>query len=185
MEKQSSLDVTVQSLAGRVSIPHEGLRSAASLALSRHRILRANLHIVLVKDQAMRQLHGRYLGKRSTTDVLTFDATEPNHRPQTKRRTVEGDIVVNVDAARREAKKRDHRLQAEMALYVVHGTLHLLGFDDHHPASSDRMHAMEDDILTELGWGAVYGAGVNRPCKGKERKRHGSQKTALRGDRRA
>ncbi len=70
---------------------------------------------------------------------------------------VEGEIIVSADTAAREAHGRGHSFEAELALYVVHGTLHLLGYDDHDQEAADRMHEIEDEILTKLGVGAVYG----------------------------
>ncbi len=70
---------------------------------------------------------------------------------------VEGEIIVSADTAAREACARGHSCEAELALYAVHGTLHLLGYDDNDPGAADRMHEIEDEILTKLGVGAIYG----------------------------
>ncbi|MBI5415774.1 MAG: rRNA maturation RNase YbeY, partial [Candidatus Omnitrophica bacterium] len=64
---------------------------------------------------------------------------------------VNGDIAICVDAAVRNAKSCDTSLAQELVLYVAHGILHLLGFDDHAPADIRAMRAKEQEILEYLG----------------------------------
>ena len=71
---------------------------------------------------------------------------------------LEGELVISVDAAVREASRRGHGVDAEVALYAVHGTLHLLGYHDHQEEEAARMHELEDDILSSLGMGRVFEA---------------------------
>jgi probable rRNA maturation factor len=73
-------------------------------------------------------------------------------------RLVDGEIVVSVDTAKREATRRGLSVNAEIALYVVHGLLHLLGYDDNQESSAARMHELEEEILGEVGMGPVYRA---------------------------
>lgn len=63
------------------------------------------------------------------------------------------------DLARRNAPTRDGTLRAarqELALYLVHGILHLVGYDDRTPRGFERMHNREDELLRELGLGSVF-----------------------------
>ncbi len=69
---------------------------------------------------------------------------------------LEGELIISIDTATREAKSRGHDVLAEVSLYAVHGTLHLLGFDDLTPEDARIMRAREDDVLRELGFGSVY-----------------------------
>lgn len=143
------------------------LENAARLTLEAERIRTAQLSIAVVTDATMRKLHKRYCGVPVTTDVLTFDLAES---PESRRgRGIEAEIVVCADVARREAWRRTgrgNRLQwlatarAELALYVVHGVLHLCGYDDHRARDFARMHDREDEILEALGLGAVFSAGT-------------------------
>lgn len=98
----------------------------------------------------MALLNERHLGHHGSTDVLTFDLGDGGA-------DIEGEIVISLDMARREAKRRGHSAQAEVALYAVHGVLHLLGYDDHDPRHAARMHRMEDEILQACGMGKVFG----------------------------
>lgn len=107
------------------------------------------LAYVLVGNDEMRAVHKRSLGLDTPTDVLSFPyASEPR---------IEGEIVVSVDVARAEAKRRGHAAEAEAMLYAVHGTLHLLGYDDHAPRDRTRMRAAERRFLRRLGYPPVFG----------------------------
>jgi probable rRNA maturation factor len=112
---------------------------------------RCELNLAVVDDEQMSELHGQYLGIAGTTDVLTFDLRDDPDQP------VEGDIVICIDEARRQAGDRGHDTRLELLLYAVHGLLHLLGEDDHDPADYEKMHKREDDLLTRAGLGAVFG----------------------------
>ena len=82
-------------------------------------------------------MNERFLRHRGPTDVLSFDLSEirlPN--PKSEIRNLDAQIVVSADAARRRAGALGHSILAELGLYVAHGLLHLLGYDDHR--SSDR-----------------------------------------------
>ena len=100
----------------------------------------------------MRQLNRRFMGRRGTTDCFSFDLSD--EADSADKRVLE--IVVNAQKALREARRRGHRPQAELALYVTHALLHQLGFGDATPSKARRMHRMEDEILKEFGYGVVY-----------------------------
>lgn len=126
------------------------LRDALEAALGHvGRPIRA-LTIKIVDDDTMRGLHGRHRGEDATTDVLTFDCTEPGG-------PVEADIVVCADEAARQAAERDHAVERELLLYALHGVLHCAGFDDRTPGDFEAMHAEEDRILTAVGIGPTFG----------------------------
>ncbi len=140
--------------AGRVA----PIRRAIGATLRLHGVKRACLSVALVDDATMADLHRTFLGRRGPTDVLSFDlnGSEGAHR-------VDGEIVLSVDTAAREAKRRGHAVDAELALYAVHGLLHLLGHDDRTARGAARMHRLEDEILGSLGIGAVFGGTAPRP----------------------
>lgn len=147
------------------------LRRVARHAARAEGFRTGHLSIAVVGACAMTTLHDRYMNIAEPTDVLTFDLdTDP------ARGHLEAEIVVCADVARRAARhrvKQSHRAtdrphgsrprptplaaaRAELALYVVHGLLHLAGYDDHAPADFKRMHAREDELLTDLGMGPVF-----------------------------
>ena len=107
----------------------------------------------------MAELNDRHLMHDGPTDVLTFDLQDSDEIKTgdlDDPTSIEGEIVVSVETAAREAARRGHDSDAEAALYVVHGTLHLLGYDDADEEDAAAMHAVEDDILTAVGVGPVY-----------------------------
>jgi len=117
----------------------------------------ASLSLVVVDDPAMTTLHREHLGLDATTDVLTFDLRDEPAEP------IDGEIVVCLDEARRQARSRGHPARVEVLLYAIHGLLHLLGEDDHDDDGYQRMHAREDELLEALGIGAVFGRAGDEP----------------------
>jgi probable rRNA maturation factor len=92
----------------------------------------------------MQQLNKRYLEHDEPTDVLSFPLSEPGAR------RLAGEVVISADVARRQAEGRGHDVQAELALYVIHGLLHLCGYDDQTPAAAARMRERERHYLSRL-----------------------------------
>jgi probable rRNA maturation factor len=133
-----------------------GLKVLAAEVCRQRRLSKAAIGIAIVGDAQMRVLNRRFTGRRTATDCLSFDLSDG--QGPGRERVLE--IVVNAERAIREALARGHRPQAELALYIAHGLLHQLGFDDLKPAQAKRMHRMEDEILQDLGYGAVYYRGL-------------------------
>ncbi len=127
------------------------IRIAARRAMRSGHIDCGVLEIAIVTDAEMRRLHRRWLGDPSSTDVLTFDLRD---RPRAG--TVEGLLLVCRSMARTRARRRGGDWRAELLLYVVHGCLHLCGYNDRGSSEARRMHELEDEILSKLGWGRVF-----------------------------
>ncbi len=126
---------------------HDWLRANASAALDQLK-LHGDARVRIVGDNEMDDAHRRYAGVPGTTDVLTFDLSDGDE--------LDVDLFVCADVAERQAVQRGHDRTKELLLYVVHGLLHCIGFDDHDPEDSTRMHRREDEILTAIGVGPVY-----------------------------
>ena len=118
---------------------------------------RGLITVAAVDDRHMTRLHRQFLGLSGPTDVLTFDLRVHLDDP------LEGDIVVNVDEAIRQAEPRGHGARHELLLYAVHGLLHLLGYDDQDLNRATAMHAREDDLLEAIGVGPIYHAKGESP----------------------
>ena len=103
--------------------------------------LKGPVEIHLVSDAAIRRVNRERLGHDYATDVCTFPMEEP---------FLWGELVVSAQTARREAKQRRVPLERELALYVVHGVLHLRGFDDRTPARRNEMREAEARCLARL-----------------------------------
>jgi probable rRNA maturation factor len=100
------------------------------------------LSVVFLSDRALAALHDRFLGDPSITDVITFEGAEPG--------VLAGEICVSVDAAVRVAGRRAGALSRELALYLVHGWLHLSGYDDLVPSKKRAMRRAEARALAIL-----------------------------------
>jgi len=132
------------------------LHESVLQTLRRFNIEGAEISIALVGDEEMAELHEAYLNVPGPTDVLTFDLSSQPQDPQSCRR-IDGEIVISIETARRQAELRGHAFSAELALYAVHGTLHLLGLSDATEHQASGMHRLENDILTAAGIGPIYG----------------------------
>lgn len=110
------------------------------------------LRVQLVDDVRMQAAHLEWMDDPTTTDVLTFDMREVAEGP------LDTDLIVCVDEARRQAIAHGHELKEELLLYIVHGALHCLGYDDATEEEAQLMHAEEDRLLAAIGIGAVFGS---------------------------
>lgn len=157
MEDEPEYQVSVTSVNSRLPVDEGALANAARAVLRLHATPSARMNLALVDDARMAQLNLRHLAHEGPTDVLTFNLaqSESIRDPQPQPR-IDGEIVVSVDTAAREAARHGHGVEAELALYVVHGVLHLLGMDDHDARSAKEMHEIEDGVLSDLGYGRVY-----------------------------
>jgi probable rRNA maturation factor len=108
---------------------------------------KAELSLAVVDGREMVALNRRYTGRRGQTDVLAFLFDEKSWPEQ----GAVGEIIVNASLAAKEARSRGVAPEAELALYAIHGTLHLLGFDDHDPVSRRRMYNEEKRLLESFG----------------------------------
>ena len=115
-------------------------------------ITSGSLNVAITNDSEMRLMHWRYKGQRCTTDVLTFDLRDGGSET-----SVEGDLLICLDEAVRQAAIYGHDVRAEVLLYAVHGLLHLTGYDDDTSAACSAMHQREDELLMAVGLEAVYG----------------------------
>jgi len=100
------------------------------------------LSVVFLTDAALAALHGRFLDDPTTTDVITF-AADPALGTG-------GEICVSADTAARCARERGEDLAGELALYLVHGWLHLAGHDDLEPRRKRAMRRAEARALRLL-----------------------------------
>lgn len=93
-----------------------------------------NVSVWLISDRRMSRLHRQFLGKMGPTDVLTFQ---------------HGEIFISVETAKRHARAFGNSLLRELQLYIVHGLLHLHGFDDRTQPGARRMEKMQAKILVD------------------------------------
>ncbi len=140
------MQVHIVTSGPRHSIPASWLRTVALRVMRATRCPRsAELEIALVDDATITRLNRRHLGHHGATDVMTFPAAPaPGDR-------VMGEVVISVERARVQARRAQWPLRREVTLLLVHGVLHLRGYDDLTPAGAARMQARERMILARIG----------------------------------
>jgi probable rRNA maturation factor len=139
------LDVT--DLQDVVDIAPRMVRRVARAALKG---LEGCYSVVFVDDAMMTDINHRHLGRRSTTDVIAFAF---DGAPLTVDDCA-GEIIVSAELAAAEARKRGLAVEDELALYIAHGCLHVVGYDDATPDQAAEMHDRERSILAALGYDA-------------------------------
>jgi probable rRNA maturation factor len=107
-----------------------------------------SLTVVFENDEKLHQLNNQYLGIDAPTDVLAFPADYVD--PETGNRYL-GDILISVPRALEQATSGNHPLNDELQLLVVHGVLHLLGYDHVVNNEKERMQTAQSAILLRLG----------------------------------
>lgn len=144
-EKKRPLRIAVINQQKCARVRKERLREIVARTLELEGVREAAIGVALVDDEYIQQLNRRHLGHDCPTDVISF----PYNNSEA---AIEGDIVVSVETARREASKRRVPIEAEVVMYVVHGLLHLLGYDDTGPRKRKRMWQRQREILAALGY---------------------------------
>lgn len=139
------MPITLKNLQTKTSLNLRQIKSLLSTTLDVLGISEADVSFVFVTHQKMRALNRRYHNLRNSTDVLSFDLSD------TEQSRMQGEVVISPDAARAYIRQHGGDLATELMLYMVHGLLHLAGYDDHRPVDIQRMRAKELDILRILG----------------------------------
>lgn len=93
------------------------------------------IEVAIVSDRTIARVHQEFMALPDPTDVITFE---------------HGEIVTSAETARARALELGHRVEEELALYIVHGLLHLNGFDDLNPRDAARMHKIQDRLWKGL-----------------------------------
>lgn len=129
----------------------QGLKSAARAVLDGEGAREAKVTLAFVDDAHIHRLNKQFLDHDEPTDVLTFPYTEPAAKK------LEGEVVIGYGVAQAQAAERGNALPAELTLYVIHGCLHLCGYDDTTDAASKEMRAKEREYLAALGLPDIAG----------------------------
>ncbi|MBV8585535.1 MAG: rRNA maturation RNase YbeY [Verrucomicrobia bacterium] len=134
-------EITVWNRQRQVPVDLKRLRTDAKRAvllveeLSTRRLLPEDISVVLVSDRRIALLHRDYMQIFGATDVITFE---------------HGDVFISVETARRQAVEFGSSLEKELCLYLIHGLLHLVGFDDHSAEDAAIMNKLQAQLLERL-----------------------------------
>jgi probable rRNA maturation factor len=128
-----------------VAVDRAQMRQAARSVLEGEGVAEAEISLAFVDNQTIHRLNQRYLQHDEPTDVLSFPLSEPDAK------RLAGELVIGAEVAQAQAESRGHDVQAELALYVIHGMLHLCGHDDHTERGAQEMRERERHYLHLLG----------------------------------
>ena len=142
MSDPSRPRISVRNLQRKITVDADELETFAAAAAQRCLQLRKQkrtdvlnlpeVFVWLISDRRMALLHRQFLGQDGPTDVLTFQ---------------HGELFISVETARRHARAFGNSLMRELKLYIVHGLLHLHGFDDRTQADDRQMKTAQEKIL--------------------------------------
>lgn len=133
------MKITIKNFQKKIPVYPKKIKELILKALSREgRKNSGRITVCFVDDKKIKELNLKYLHKNAPTDVLSFDLSVPE-----KQGSICADIVVSTDAASQNAKKFKTTTSYELRLYVIHGLLHLLGYDDRTPRERILMRKKE------------------------------------------
>jgi len=148
------IKVDVANCQPRMAIDTNRLVQTTKAILAEHGPVRCEISLTVVDDAAMHRLNRQYLQHDYPTDVLSFPLEQGAGR-------LEGEVIVNADMACRAAARYGWSAENELLLYVIHGLLHLVGFDDHDAMDRKSMRDQEDRFMGQFGKAIV--APISRP----------------------
>jgi probable rRNA maturation factor len=150
----SSLAIEVQNVSGFEPLPRAlSIRSWAALPFSGER-RSGELTVRIVDAHESAVLNGKYRDQRGPTNVLAFPSETPE-LPGAELLPV-GDLVICAEIVAREAAEQGKPLEAHWAHIVIHGALHLLGYDHATDRGAQRMQQRERELLAQLGFADPY-----------------------------
>src|SRR5262249_29447188 len=129
-----------------VPVDRAFMRNLVRAVLDGEGVADAEISLAFVDNPTIHRLNKRYLDHDEPTDVLSFPLSEPGSMKKT------GELVIGVEVAQTEALARGHDVQAELAFYVIHGLLHLCGYDDRSRSATKAMRERERHYLRAFGF---------------------------------
>src|SRR5437868_9039003 len=129
--------ITIATPHDVVEIDRGRMREVARAVLEGEAVKDYEISLAFVDNPTIHRLNKQYLDHDEPTDVLSFPYSASNAKK------LEGELVIGVEVAKEAAAERGHDVQAELTLYVIHGLLHLCGYDDKSPVAEKEMRERE------------------------------------------
>jgi len=143
-EKTDSPKVAISSTQKAIRVPRKRIAELVAFVAEIEGCRIGEVDIAVVDSAKMAELNRRYLRHAGTTDVLSFDLSE------SPKAGLSIQLIVCGDVARTEAAARGLKPARELMLYIVHGLLHMLGYEDQSVRGSVRMQARQEEILDQF-----------------------------------
>ena len=157
-----SHDVVIDADGIRLPLPQRRIGEIVRAVLRAERSAPARVSVTFVSNGRIASLNRRYLGHRGSTDVISFALT-----PEQAKGPISGDIYIAPDVARRNAAAHGVSLREELTRLVVHGVLHVLGFD--HPEGTSRaaspMWKQQEQLVSRLSRRSVKAGSKRRNAR--------------------
>jgi rRNA maturation RNase YbeY len=135
------IDVEIFNETKRKYLPSKKIMDVANLIFEEYNIKDAKIRIVFIYDNEIKEINNRFLHHNSPTDVLSFNFEEEN---------LEGEIYISIETAEQQAKEYKVSLTNELLRLLIHGILHLLGYEDNTIKKRKIMHNLEDKYLQKI-----------------------------------
>src|SRR6478752_8312065 len=145
------IDIEVNSVSNHIP-SLDNIESWIAAALHSDELAEAEVSVYIVDEQESQELNFQYRGKDKPTNVLSFPADIPEEVGV----PLLGDLVVCAPIVEREAQEQGKTLDAHWAHMLIHGTLHLLGYDHIEDDEAEVMEALETRLVTQLKFPAPY-----------------------------
>lgn len=137
--------ISIASPQDAVPLDRSRLRDIVRAVLAGEHVADYEISLAFVDNPTIHRLNKRYLDHDEPTDVLSFPLGDPSAKK------LAGELVIGADVALEQARQRGHDVQTELALYVIHGLLHLCGHDDRSARDAAEMRRLERHYLQALG----------------------------------
>jgi probable rRNA maturation factor len=137
--------ISIASPQEAVDIDRGRMREVVRTVLEGEQVADAEISLAFVDNPTIHRLNRQFLNHDEPTDVLSFPLGDGRSRK------LAGELVIGAQVALAQSSQRGHDVQAELALYVIHGLLHLCGYDDHDPKDAAAMRERERHYLRQLG----------------------------------
>lgn len=134
----------------RAAIDSERLERLASAVMEREGLPPGEVSVLITDDEMVRRLNREYAGEDTPTDVLAFSLTEGEEFASPDDVLRLGEVIISYPTARRQADEAQRPVRDEIEHLLVHGVLHLLGYDHAEPAEEERMRGREHELLAAL-----------------------------------
>jgi probable rRNA maturation factor len=149
-QNQDRIEVEINDTQGHMRVDRAALIDLSRFVLSREGRLCASVSIALVDNATIRLINRTHLGHDWPTDVISFPLSAPEDP------VLAGELVVSAEIAGTSAREFGVEPWNELALYVVHGLLHLCGYDDSSEPDAWMMRRQEQEFLTGAGLGGPF-----------------------------
>ena len=139
----------------KIEIPaewEEKINQVAAICLREEQLPEdSEVDLLFVDNEAIREMNLEYRDKDSATDVLSFPMYEPDEEIDDEEEVLLGDIVISLERAQEQCEEYGHSLEREVMYLLVHGLLHLAGYDHMEEEDKKVMRAQEEKLLAQIG----------------------------------